>query len=150
MAAIKARLAYKGATSEQIVAVLEKEHPKAIVAEIKDLLHIALIKLAGEAGRSGPKAKVQLEMFKEYDLPKMVVLTVTDAKGRTKKVHKAVGGLTITEAKQYVTDHMPKGRSHLDTQVNELSRLVDDVEKYKKSETSTVDECWAAAQAASI
>jgi hypothetical protein len=150
LAAIKGRLAYKGATSEQIVAVLEKDHPKAIAAELKDLVHIALIKLAGEAGRSGPRAKVQLEMFVEYDLPKMVVLTVQDAKGRTKKVHKAVGALQIVEAREYVREHNPKGRSHHDTQVTELARLVDDVAKYGESDKSTIDECWATSRAAII
>jgi hypothetical protein len=150
LAAIKGRLAYKGATSEQIVAILEKDHPKAIAAETKDLVHIALIKLAVEAGRSGPKAKVQLEMFAEYDLPKMVVLSVTDGKGRTKRIHKAVGALQIVEARQYVIDHSPKGRTHHDTQVKELARLVDNVAKYGASEKSTIDECWTAARAASI
>jgi hypothetical protein len=142
-------LAYKGATSEQIVAILERDHAKAIAAETKDLVHIALIKLAVEAGRSGPKAKVQLEMFAEYDLPKMVVLSVADRKGHTKRVHKAVGALTIAEAHQYVTDHAPKGRSHHDSQVKELARLVDNVEKYGNA-SSTIDECWTALQAASI
>jgi hypothetical protein len=89
-------------------------------------------------------------MFVEYDLPKMVVLTVKDAKSRTKKVHKAVGALQIVEAREYVTEHNPKGRSHHDTQVMELARLVDDVAEYGESDKSTIDECWVASQAASI
>jgi hypothetical protein len=150
LAAIKGRLAYKGATSEQIVAVLEKDHPKAIASESRDLIRIALIKLASEAGRSGPKAKVQLEIFVEYDLPKMVVMTVIDSKGRKKRLHKAVGALTIVEGWQYVTDHSPKGRSRRDSQVKELARLIDDVAKYGEPETSTIDDCWKASQAAAI
>lgn len=150
LAAIKGRLSRKGATSERIVAILKKDHPKAIETETADILHIGLIKLASSAGTNAPKAKAQLEMFAEYDLPKMVVLRQLDSKGHVQRIHKAVGALTIAEAKQYVEDHSAKPRSRLAEHVKELARLLDDVGHLGKSDVATLDELWAQSQAASV
>lgn len=145
LAAIKGRLAYKGATSEKIVATLKKDYGKAYTAELHDLAHIGLMKLAGAAGRSGLKAKAQFEMFKEYDPPRMVVLRVEKAKGHVQRVHKAVDALTIAEARQYILDNSGRPRSRRAEKITELTRLVDDVEQYGKSDQATIDECWAEA-----
>ena len=150
LAAIKGRLAYKGATAEKISATLKKDHPKAYTTELHDLADIGLMVLAGTAGRSGPKAKAQIEMFEEYDPPKMVVLRVPDAKGRVQRIHKAVGALKIAEARQHILDSTGKSRSRRSDKISELTRLVDDVEKFGKSDQSTIDECWAEARKRSV
>jgi hypothetical protein len=103
---IKGKVAHKGATSDEIVAALHRDHPEAIKAETADILHIGLIQLANQVCRlrSGGSTSVQLEMFAEYGVPKMITLRLEDAKGRVRKVHKAVGALTLAEARQHVSE----------------------------------------------
>src|ERR1700719_3949565 len=84
LAVIKGKVARKGATSEEIVAILRKDHAEAIKAETADILHIGLIQLASQVCRlrSGGATSAQLEMFAEYGVPKMITLRVEDDKGR--------------------------------------------------------------------
>ena len=51
LAVIKGKVAHKGATSEEIVAALRRDHPDAIKAETADILHIGLIQLANQVCR---------------------------------------------------------------------------------------------------
>ncbi len=143
LAVIKGKVAHKGATSEEIVAALRKEHPEAIKAELDDILHVGLIQLANQVCRlrSGGATSAQLEMFAEYGVPKMITLRVEDTKGRVRNIHKAVGALTLAEARQHVSEHT-KPRPRMSDEVKELARLVDDVQGFAKSERSTIDECW--------
>src|ERR1700688_4118911 len=69
LAVIKGKVARKGASSEEIIAILLKDHPNAVRAETADILHIGLIKLANDTCslRSGAATSAQLEMFAEYD-----------------------------------------------------------------------------------
>ena len=145
LAAIKSKVARKGASSEEIVSALLREHPEAVRAETDDLVHYALIKLANEACslKSGPSNNLQLEMFSEYATPRMILLRVEDAKGRVSRVHKAVDSLTKVEARQYVEDHT-KPRPKLSPKVVELARLVSDMEKYGE-DFWTLGQCWKAA-----
>lgn len=141
---IKGKVAHKGATSEEIVAALRKSHPGAIEAEKADILHIGLIQLANQVCRlrGGGSSSAQLEMFAEYGVEKMITLRTEDAKGRVRKVHKAVGSLTLAEARQHVSEHT-KPRPRISEQVKELARLIDDIQEFKESELSTIDYCWA-------
>jgi hypothetical protein len=141
-------LAHKGATSDRIVAILEKDHPKAVASESADILHIGLIKLAGEAcsGGTGFESTAQLEMFAEYHTFKMVTLRIADAKGHTQKVHKAIGAMTIPEVRKFVVDKTTKPPSKRAKKIKEMARLADDMEPYSESAGSTIDECWAAAR----
>ena len=148
IAAIKGRFAHKGVTSDRIVAILKRDHPKAVTSETADILDIGLTKLASEScsGRSGVESKTQLEMFAEYDTPKMVTLRIPDAKGTIQKVHKAVGAMTIPEVRQYVVDKTTKPPSRRAAKLKEMARLADDMEPFSKSAASTIDECWAASK----
>jgi hypothetical protein len=142
LAAIKGKVAHKGATSEDIITTLRKDHPDAIKIETADILHIGLIQLANQVCRlrSGGATSAQLEMFAEYGVPKMITLRIDDGKG-VRKVHKAVGALTIAEARQHVSEHT-KPRPRSSEEVKELARLIDDVKTFG-TERSTIDECWA-------
>jgi hypothetical protein len=143
LAVIKGKVARKGATSEEIIATLRKDYPEAIKAETPDILHIGLIQLANQACRlrSGGATSLQLEMFEEYAVPKMVTLRTENSKGRVSRVHKAVGALTLAEARQHVSEHT-KPRPRVSEEVKELARLIDDVQEFG-TELSTIDECWA-------
>ena len=144
LAAIKGKVAHKGATTEEIVAALHKNHPEAIQAESADILHIGLTQLANQVCRlrSGGTSSLQLEMFAEYAVPKMVTLRTEDSKGRLRMVHKAVGALTLEEARRHISENT-KPRPRMSEELKELARLVDDVQEYRKTELSTIDECWA-------
>jgi hypothetical protein len=147
LAAIKIKIARKGASSEEIVAILRRDHPNAIRLETADLIHIALIKLANDTCslKSGPASTAQLELFAEYATDKMITLRTVDGKGRIKRVHKAVDSLELVEARQYIEERTkPKPRQA--PEIRELARLVDDMDKYKKSDHSTIGECWAIKQ----
>lgn len=147
LAAIKNKVARKGASSEEIVAILQKDHPNAIRAEVADLVHIALIKLTNDTCslRSGPATTAQLELFAEYRTDKMITLREVNAKGRVRRVHKAVDALEWITVREHVDEHTkPKPRQT--PAIRELARLVDDMGKYKKSDHSTIGECWAIKQ----
>ena len=75
LAALKAKMAVKGAASESIVSTFIKQHADAIARENFDLVHIALMKLVGHVGavRSGGATAAQLEMFAEFAVPKTVL-----------------------------------------------------------------------------
>jgi hypothetical protein len=146
LAMIKGKVARKGATSDEIVAILTKDHSNAIRAETADILHIGLIKLANDVCslRTGAaKNSTQLEMFAEYGTGPMVTLRIQDAKGRVRRVHKSVDALTLAEARKHVIEHT-KQRPKLPKEITELARLVDDVAKYGKSDASSLSECWQA------
>jgi len=143
LAVIKGKVAHKGATSEEIIAALRREHSEIIKAETDDILHVGLIQLANQVCRlrSGGATSVQLEMFAEYAVPKMITLRTEDDKGQVRNVHKAVGALTIAEARQHVSAHM-KPRPRASEEIKELARLVDDVQQFG-TERSTIEQCWA-------
>ena len=51
LAVIKGKVAHKGATSDEIVAALRKDHSEVIKAETADILHIGLIQFANQVCR---------------------------------------------------------------------------------------------------
>jgi hypothetical protein len=146
LAVIKGNVAREGATSEEIIAILRKDHSETIEAEAADILHIGLIKLVNQVCRlrSGGSTSAQLEMFAEYGVPPMIALRVENAKGSVRMVHKAVGALTLAEAQRYVNEHT-RPRPRASEEVKELARLIDDVQSFG-TERSTIDECWAKAK----
>ena len=147
LAAIKNKVVRKGASSEEIVAALHRDHPNAIRAETADLIHIALIKLTNDicSLRSGPTTSAQMELFSEYKTDKTILLRDVDAKGRVRKIHKAVDALEWIQARGYVDEHTrPKPRQT--PAIKEMARMVDDMAKYKKTDHSTIGECWAIKQ----
>ncbi len=148
LAAIKGKIARKGASSEDIIAALYRDHPEAIRAETADILHIGLIKLANDTCslKSGPATSAQIEMFAEYGTGPMITLRVTDAKGRVSRIHKAVDALKLTEADRHIEEHT-KPRPRQSKEIVELARLVGDVRKFGKSDSSTIGECYVAKKA---
>lgn len=139
-------MAVKGAESDEIVQALIKQHPDAIARENADLVHIALMKLVGQVGstRVAGSTAAQLEMFSEYAVPKTILVHAEDGR----RVHRLVQSMTPVAVRDYIEEHT-KPRSRRQTgEVKELIRLVDDIEPYKKTDKSTVGECWTAFQKA--
>ncbi len=145
LAAVKAKMALKGAESEEIVIAFEKQHPEAIAKENADLVRIALMKIVGPVGsrRAAGTTAAQLEMFEEYSLPNTVLFRAADGR----KIHRFVQSMTTSEGREHVAEHTKPRSRRLSTEVKELVRLLDDVEPHKKSERSTIGECWIAYQA---
>ena len=85
LAAIKGKMAQKGAEFEEIVIAFEKQHPEVIARENADLVRIALMKLVGPVGsrRAAGSTATQLEMFTEYALPNTVSFHAADGQGCT-------------------------------------------------------------------
>ena len=139
MAALKSRMAVKGATSESIVNEFIKHHGDAIARENSELVRIALMKVVQNAGKAiaGPTSSVQIEMFAEYRIDHMVMVTAPSGE----KQHRKVETLSIVEAHSFVEDHM-KPKSRLPSHVKEMTRLLDTVERYKVTDHSTIGECW--------
>lgn len=139
MAALKSRMAVKGATSESIVNEFIKHHGDAIARENSELVRIALMKIVQNAGKAkaGPISSVQIEMFAEYGIDRMVMVTTPSGE----KQHRKVETLSVAEAHAFVEAHM-KPKSQLPSQVKEMTRLLDTVEPYKTNDRSTIGECW--------
>jgi hypothetical protein len=142
LAAIAGGLARKGYECEELVAILQKKHSKEIESEIVDILHIGLMRIAGQvsARRSAIGSSAQLELFREYRVPKMLTRTVEDERG-IHRIHKAIGSMTIPEVREHVVEKS-RPRVRRSREIDELNRMADDLEAYAKSATSTIDECW--------
>ena len=142
LAAIKNKIARKGATSEEIVAILLKEHPEVVKAEAIDIQHFGLIKLANEVCRlkSASPSSLQIEMFAEYGTGPIITLRVTDEKGAVRLVHKAVDALTKQETRYHIAEHS-NPRPKRSKQIQELARLLHDLDKYGE-EDWTLERCW--------
>jgi hypothetical protein len=141
LAAIKARMAVKGTTTEAIVHAFMKQHPEVIAKERSDLVFTALMMFAGRVGavRPGSSAAAQMEMFKEYDVSKTVLFQMSDGS----KKHRQVQTLTIAEGREHVL-RRTKPSVRIPSKVQELIRLLDDVDPFKTSDRSTIGECWDA------
>jgi hypothetical protein len=134
-------MAAKGAPSEAIAAAFIKQHQDVIARENADLVFSAVMKFIGNVGavRPGRSPAAQQEMFAEYDVKQTVLYPMADGS----KIHRQVQGLTVAEGRNYV-EIRTKPRGRITTQVTEISRLLDDVERYKVSDRSTIGDCWAA------
>ncbi|MBI3699179.1 MAG: hypothetical protein HY242_01860 [Afipia sp.] len=132
-------MAVKGATSESIVNEFIKHHGDAIARENPELIRIALMKIVQNVGKAlaGPTSSVQIEMFAEYGIERMVMITAANGE----KQHRKVERLTVMEARAFIEDHM-KPKSRLPSPVKEMTRLLDTIEPYKVTDRSTVGECW--------
>ncbi|MBS0530454.1 MAG: hypothetical protein JSS22_13860 [Proteobacteria bacterium] len=132
-------MAVKGATSESIVNEFIKHHGDAITRENAELNRIALMKIVQNVGKAatGPTSTVQIEMFAEYGIDRMVMITASNGE----KQHRKVETLSVMEAHTFVEAHM-KPKSRLPSQVKEMTRLLDTVEPYKTNDRSTIGECW--------
>lgn len=137
LAALKAKMAVKGSSSEEIVGALKKQHRDVIARENPDLMHIALMKLVGATASARRPAAAQIEMFAEYALPTTVLFPMPDGS----KLHRQVDLLTPAEGREYV-ESRTKPRGGAPSEIKELARLLDDVEPYKRSARSTIGECW--------
>jgi hypothetical protein len=139
LAALKAKMAVKGASSESIVSAFIKQHAEVIARENLDLVYIALMKLVGHVGvvRAAGSTAAQLEMFVEFAVPKTVLFRTPDGS----KIHRQLPTLTVREGREHVLERT-KPRSRVPQSVKELARLLDTVEPYKVSGRSTIGECW--------
>jgi hypothetical protein len=135
-------MAPKGAQSVQIVAAFKKLHPDVLARETAELLDMALMKIAGQVGSRGPAGatSAQMEMFEEYALPPTLLIRTDDGR----RLHKSVLSITPKVARAYIAQHARPRARVLPNEVKELARLLDNVEPYKKSESSTIGECWIA------
>lgn len=142
LAAIKGKMAPKGAESAQIVAAFKRLHPDVLARETADLLDIALMKIAGTVGSRRPAGatSAQLEMFTEYALPPTLLIRLDDGR----RIHKSVLSMTPKVARTHIAEHVRPRPRVMPAELKELARCLDDVEPYKKSESSTIGECWIA------
>jgi hypothetical protein len=142
LAAIKGKMAHKGAESEQIVAAFKKQHPEVLAREMPDLLDMALMKIAGQVGSRRPAGatSAQLELFTEYAIPPTLLIHTADGR----RLHKSVLGMTPSACRDHISEQTKPRVRRVSAEVKELVRLLDDVEPYKKSESSTIGECWIA------
>jgi hypothetical protein len=72
----------------------------------------------------------------------MVTVRRKDAEGRLQSVHIALGALTIPQLREHVAEIAQKAYSKSDEELKELARLADEMEEFKETPSSTVDECW--------
>jgi len=144
LSAIAARLAHKGATSAEISAIFKKKHAATLAAEIDEIVDIGVTKIIADvcATRLGSLVGVQLEMFAEYSIPSLITLDVSDQKG-PRRIHKAVGSTSLSELRGYVTSKL-KPRPNRSPRLQELARLVDDLERVGVPDDWPIDDCWAA------
>jgi hypothetical protein len=153
LAAIKSKHARKGISTEGMIAILERDHPEAVRAEFDDIKHVGLMKLANDACalHSVAKNSAQLDLFKEYGTGTTVMLRVIDKDGRARRVCRETDSLQIAEADRHLAEEQAKPRrpKRLSKENAELARMVGDVRKFGKSESSTIRECWKAKQASS-
>jgi hypothetical protein len=139
LAALKSKMARKGAESEEIVIEFEKLHDEVIMKEIADHKRISLMKLVNEVGaRRTSSSAAQMEMFKEYDVPDTLLFRLSDGR----KIHRHTQSLTPLEAREHIEDRT-KPRARVPEEIKELARLLDDIEPHKVSDKSTIGQCWA-------
>jgi len=139
LAALKAKMAIKGASSESIVSAFIKQHAEVIARENLDLVYIALMKIVGNVGavRATGSTAAQLEMFVEFAVPKTILFRLPDGS----KVHRQLQMLTLQEGREHVLERT-KPRTRIPPSVKELARLLDTVEPYKATIRSTIGDCW--------
>lgn len=132
-------MAQKGAESEDIVIAFQAQHRDSIAREIGDLTFIALMKLVGQVGSTRAKgaSAAQLEMFGEYGVPPTILIRKSDGR----RMHRHVQSMKPHEVRDYIAEHT-RPRAKVSEEVAELARLLDDIEPFKKSEETTVGECW--------
>lgn len=140
LAALKAKMAVKGASSESIVATFIKQHAEVIARENLDLVYIALMKLVSHVGavRASGSTATQLEMFVEFDVPKTVLFRMPDGS----KEHRQLPSLTLREGREHVRERT-KPRTRVSSSVKELARLLDTVEPFKSTTRTTIGDCWS-------
>lgn len=146
---IRNKHARKGVTKEEMIAVLQKQHPEIIRAEMDDILHLGLMVIANSVCnlKSGSDSSLQIELFEGYEIPRTITLRVPDAQGVIQNVTKAVDSLTKGEARQYVMDHAvprPKQSKH----VRDMKRLLDDIGDHGEADW-LLRRCLKVAKAAS-
>jgi hypothetical protein len=141
LAALKSRMAAKGAPTEAIAAAFIKSNREVIEREIDDLVYTAVMKYIGNvaAVRPGKSPSAQAELFDEYAVKQTLLYPMPDGS----KIHRQVQTLTVAEAHEYVKIRA-QPRAQASSQLTEFTRLLDDVEPYKVSDGSTIGECWIA------
>jgi hypothetical protein len=139
LAALKAKMAVKGAQSESIVAAFIKLYPEVIARENLDLVYTALMKYVGLVGvmRATGSSATQLEMFAEFAVPKTVLFRKQDGS----KVHRQLEALSLPEGREHVIERT-KPKARMPKQIKELARLLDTIEPHKATAKSTIGECW--------
>lgn len=143
--AIQRKLARKGATKEEMIAVLREDHPEVIRAEMQDIVHIGLVSIANSLCnlRLGVASGLQIDLFEGYDVPRTVTLQVVDTSGQIRAVIKSLDTLTKAEARQYVADHAkPPRRSRRVEGVRLLLDYIGD----NGADDWTLKRCWGVAQ----
>lgn len=148
VAAVKARMARKGADTTQIVQEIIKKHLDVLDRERLDHYATSLTKLVG--GTSGEKVSVpagQLEMFDDYKLGPLIHLHLADG-SREHRLLNTVSHREIATHIEIVTAPKQNPPKRSDHENYKLVRLLDDLEPYKQSDDSTIGESWDALRAA--
>jgi hypothetical protein len=107
------RLPSDGLAAEEIVRELIRTNESIIREELEDIKRAGLVKIAGEVlrWRSRNIPSVQLDLFKEYDIPEKFPLRMP---GKKKPIHKNLRDMTYADAKLYLEQHgrprLPSGK----------------------------------------
>lgn len=144
--AIQRKFARKGATKEEMIAELHKEHPEIIRAEMPEIIHLGLMSITNSLCnlKLGAASGLQIELFEGYDVPRTVTLHVADETGHTRTLNKALDALTKAEARQYVADHI-KPAPKRSRRIDDIQRLLDYIGDLGADDW-TLKRCWSAAQ----
>lgn len=140
----------KGATLDDIVAKVRKDHPEAIRAEQDALIDYALRRMATERSnlrrRSGVRG--QMDLFPGYAVSETVAISSRDKDGKAQPTLFRLDVLTVAQLRQYISDRTQEPK--LSRRVAELERLLGNIAPYARDgeENSTVGECWKAVIAA--
>jgi hypothetical protein len=138
----------KGATLDQIVATVRKEHPGAIKAETDALIDIAMRTIANQYGNlhPGSSSNVQLEFFAEYAVSESVMIPMPDKDGVPRSMRLRVDHLTLDQAREYVDAHQRKPKRS--KRIVAMERIIHDLSPFDAG-NSTIGECWKASKATS-
>jgi hypothetical protein len=142
-----AKLTGIGLTTEQIVARLKKDNPKAIEDDKDDLIDIALTKLVNQVGllQSGSVTEAQLEMFHEYSFQKRLHVVVETPTGPI-KIWKSSATVSTEEAARYISDRLRPSVRRLSSRAKELQRFLDECNASSALPGTKLLELWLAAK----
>ncbi len=132
------KLPTKGLTNFEIVKALRKSNENIVQLEREDIIEIGLAKLVVEVSkwRSGAQSSTQIELFKEYDLPKTYTIRIPGKK----PIHKKLNDVTYQDAKIFVEQHeKPPIQSH---EVAEVARFLEFAESVKAKPTDRLVDIW--------
>lgn len=143
---IKGKLARKGAPDEDIIAAFLEKYPEIVRIENDALVRIALKSILNVICNLNVKPEdAQLDLFQGYRLPFTLTVPAHNGKNAGRKVKKNFDAMTKAEVREYI-DHNSRPRKQ-SKRVQEVIRFFNENAQPYGDESSTMMQCWKAAQA---